>query len=114
VRGGQHMRAVGALLASCLDQAVCLEAFKHPVQQKVLRPVSNKARAELRQHTETKARIGQLEPKRVLPVNAGAHGIGSLPVAQVLQELKHHDPRQAPRQGRAGPGQGKTRGSPRP
>ena len=37
VHGGQHMRAVGPLLAARLDQATGLEALEHPVEQQVLR-----------------------------------------------------------------------------
>ena len=48
-----------------------------------------------------KARVGQLEPERVLPVDAGAHGVGSLPITEVLQELEHRHKRQSPR-GQAG------------
>ncbi len=97
MHGGQHLRAVGALLAPRLDQAACLEALQHPVQQEVLRPLSDEAGAELRKHAEVKARVGQLEAERILPVIARAHGIGSLPVARVLQELEHRDQRQPPR-----------------
>src|SRR3954468_12406366 len=40
---------------------------------------------------------GQLEPERGLPVDAGAHGVGGLPVAEVLEELEDRDQRQPPR-----------------
>jgi PAS domain-containing protein len=42
------------------------------------------------------ARVGQLEPQRILPVNPAAHRIGGLPVTEVLQKLKHRDQRQTP------------------
>jgi hypothetical protein len=42
-------------------------------------------------------RVGQLKPKRILPVDPGTHGIGGLAVAQLLEELEHRDQRQPPR-----------------
>ena len=42
------------------------------------------------------AGVGQLEPERVLPVDPRAHGVGGLPVAQVLEELEDRDQGQAP------------------
>ena len=57
----------------------------------------DEAGPELRQNAEMETRIGQLEPKRVFPINARPNGVSRLPVAQVLQELEHRDQRQAPR-----------------
>lgn len=96
MHGGQHVGAVRALLATCLDQATGLETLQHPVEQEVFRPLPNKAGPELRQGAEVETGIGQLEPKRVFPVDAGPNGVSCLPVTQVLQELKHRDQRQAP------------------
>jgi hypothetical protein len=62
----------------------------------MLRLACNKAGAELGQHAEMEARIGQLKPQRILPVNPAAHRIGGLPVTEVLQKLKHCDQSQTP------------------
>src|SRR5215213_3044665 len=62
----------------------------------MLRLVRNKAGAELRQHAEVEARVRQLEPQRIFPVNPPAHRIGGLPVTEMLQELKHRNQRQTP------------------
>ena len=97
MHGGQHVRAVGALLAPRLDQATRLEALEHAVQQQVLRLPGHQAGAELGQHAEVEAGVGQLEPERVLPVDPGAHGVGGLPVAEVLEELEDRDQGQPPR-----------------
>jgi len=91
VHGRQHVRAVGALLAPRLDQAAGFEALQHPVQQEVFRPLRDEAGAELRQHTEVEPWVRQLEPKRILPVDPGTHGIGGLLVAEALEELEHRD-----------------------
>jgi hypothetical protein len=48
MHGSQHMRALGALLASCLDQAAVFEPLEHPVQQKVLRLTGYQAGTKLR------------------------------------------------------------------
>jgi hypothetical protein len=42
-------------------------------------------------------RVGQLEPERVLPVDAGPHGVGRLTVAELLEELEHRHQGQPPR-----------------
>jgi hypothetical protein len=97
VHGGEHVRAVGALLAPRLDQAACLEALEHAVQKQVLRPARDEARAELGKHAEVEAGIGQLEPERVFPIDASTHCVGRLPVAEMLEELEHRDERQPPR-----------------
>ena len=56
--GTQHVRAVGALLAVRLDQATCLEALEHRVQQPMLRLSGDEARAELGQHAEVEPGVG--------------------------------------------------------
>ena len=91
VHGGQHMGAVGPLLAARLDQATGLEALEHPVEQQMLRVAGHQPRPELGQHAEVEAGVGQLEPKRVLPVDPGAHRVGRLPVAEVLKKLEDRD-----------------------
>ena len=91
MHGSQHVGAVGALLAPPPDQAMRLEALEHPVQQQVLGAARNKAGTELGQDAEVKPRVGQLKPKRVLPIDAGAHSVGGLPVAEMLEELEDRD-----------------------
>ena len=54
-------------------------------------------RPELGQHAEVEAGVGQLEPERILPVDPGAHRVGRLPVAEVLEELEDRDQGQPPR-----------------
>ena len=90
------MRAVGALLAADLEQTTLLEPFKHFVQQQMFCLPSHQTCAELRQYTEVEAWIRQLEPERVFPVNAGAHGIGGLAVTQMLQKLENSHQGQSP------------------
>jgi hypothetical protein len=82
------MRAVRALTSTGLEQPAGLEMHQHPVQQQVLGFCLEQPVAELRQHAEVKSRICQLQPQRVLPVDARAHCIGRLAIAQVLQELE--------------------------
>src|SRR3954452_18090481 len=46
-------------------------------------------------------RVGELKPECILPIDPGTHGIGRLPVAEMLEELEDRDQGQAPRsQGR--------------
>ena len=98
---GQHVRAVGALLAAGLDEAARLEALQHGVQEQVLGPARDETGAELAEHAEVETGVGQLEPERVFPVDAGAHGIGGLPITEVLQKLEDRYKSQSPR-GQAG------------
>src|SRR3712207_9282950 len=49
-----------------------------------------------RQHAEVEPRVGQFEPERVLPVDAGPHGVSRLTVAELLEELEHHHQGQPP------------------
>jgi hypothetical protein len=42
------------------------------------------------------ARVGQLPAQRVLPVDAGAHGVCRLPIAHLLQELPDADQGELP------------------
>ena len=67
------------------------------VQKQMLRLPSDEASAELGEHAEVEAGIRQLEPERVFPVDAGAHRVSRLPVAEMLEELEHRDQRQPPR-----------------
>ncbi len=97
MHGAQHMRAVGALLAARLDQTARFEALKHRVQQQMLRSAHHEACAKLRQHAEVEARVGQLKAKGILPIDPGAHGVGRLTVAELLEKLKHRDQSQPPR-----------------
>jgi hypothetical protein len=67
----------------------------------VLRPARDEAGAELGENAEVETGVGQLEAEGVFPVDAGAHGVGGLPITEVLQELEHRHKSQPPR-GQAG------------
>ena len=95
--GGQDVRAVGTLLAACLDQTARPEALQHPIQQQVLGITGDEACPKLGQNAEVEARVGEFEPERVLPVDPGAHGICSLTITQLLGELEDRDEGQPPR-----------------
>jgi hypothetical protein len=89
--------AVGALLAAGPDQAAVLEPLEHLVKQQLFRPARHQAGAKLRQDTEVEPRVGQLEPERVFPINAGAHGVGGLTVAELFEKLQDRHQGQPPR-----------------
>lgn len=57
----------------------------------------DKAGAELGEYAEVEARVGQLEAERVFPVDAGAHGVGGLPIAEVFEKLQDRDQSEPPR-----------------
>jgi hypothetical protein len=105
MHGPQHMRAVGALLAARFDQPASLEALEHGVQQQMLRLAGDKAGPELGERAEVEPGISQFEPQRILPVDPGAHSVGGLPVAEVLEKLEDRDQSQSPwRKGGLPPG----------
>ena len=58
--------------------------------------MGHQATAEFTEDGGIKAGIGQLQGERVFPINAPAHGLGGLPVAEAFLKLKHRHQRQAP------------------
>jgi hypothetical protein len=52
--------------------------------------------AKFGEHGEIKACIGQLQAEYILPIDAGAHGIGSLPIRESLSVLHDADQGQTP------------------
>lgn len=85
--GGQDIGAVGPLLPPRLEQAALPEPLQHRVEQQVPGLAIDEAGPELGQDAEMKAWVGELEAERVFPVDPRPHGLGCLPVAQLLQEL---------------------------
>ena len=77
------MGRVGALLGAGLDQAVVLAGLEHRLQQESLRTAGDEAGAELAQHGEVEAGIGQLQAEGILPVDASADGVGGLAIGAV-------------------------------
>jgi hypothetical protein len=53
-------------------------SLEHRLQQESLRTAGDEGGAELAQHGEVEAGIGQFQAAGVLPVNAGADGRGGL------------------------------------
>ncbi len=95
--GGQHVRAVGALPPTRLEQAALSCGVQHAGQQALSGLVLEQAAPELAQHAVVEPGIGQVEGEQVLPVDPAPNGVGRLPVAQPLPELHERDQCQAPR-----------------
>src|SRR3954471_21536216 len=67
----------------------------------VLGAALEQTRPERAQGRVVEARVGQLQPKQILPVDPRPHRLGRPPIGQVLTELQDGHQRQAPRwQGR--------------
>src|SRR3954451_13403661 len=98
--GRQHMSGVGPLPPSCLEDAELSGDIEHPLQQALLRATSQKTVSKLAKDTKVKARVGQLEAEKVLPVDPGPDRLSGLPITQALAELHQRDQGQAP--GRTG------------
>jgi hypothetical protein len=74
-----------------------LAGLEQLVQQAFLGAACQQARAELAQHRVVEARVGQLEPEQVLPVDPAPDRLRGPPVGQVLAELQDGDQSQPPR-----------------
>jgi hypothetical protein len=71
-------------------------AVQNGVQQPLLGGPADQTCAELTEYGEAEAGVRQFQAEGVFPVDAGADGIGRLPVGQVLEELKDSDQREPP------------------
>jgi hypothetical protein len=89
-----------------------LQMRQQRVEQTLLGLPRRQARAKFAQHGVIEARIGQLQPEQILPVQASPHGVGRRAIGQVFHELEHRRPGQAP--GRLGrlPAPGEQVGEP--
>jgi hypothetical protein len=74
-----------------------LAQSKQGIQKEVLCSSLNEAGTKLTQPAFVKARVSQLQPQKILPINATAHSLSSLPVGQLLHELEHRNQSQSPR-----------------
>jgi hypothetical protein len=73
-----------------------LKSFQHAIQQELFGSAGYQPRAKLREHAEVKPRIRQFQSERLLPVNAGAHRLGSLTITPVLEKLQYGHQDQSP------------------
>ncbi len=91
------MRAFGALTAS-RDQKPALAAqCQERVEQERLGVAGHEAGAELAEHRGVEARVGEVEAKNILPLDAATSRLGCAAIREVLGELQHGDERQPPR-----------------
>src|SRR3712207_8878429 len=70
------MGGVGPLPPPSFEKAELTRGLEHPLQQALRRAAGQQAVSELAQHAEVKARVGQLQAEKVLPVDPGPHGFG--------------------------------------
>src|SRR3954451_8288078 len=92
----QHMRGVSPLPPPGLEDAELSGDLEHPLQQALLRATSQKTISKLAEDTKVKARVGQLEAEKVLPIDPRPDRLSRLSVAQALAELHQRDQGQAP------------------
>ena len=97
--GHQHMRRVGALAATHVEEAARAHLSEEGVEQQELSLPGDEPGPELAQHGMVEARLSQLEAERLFPVDAAAHRVSRLAVGEALGKL--HDGREGkvPRRG---------------
>src|SRR5215213_9208268 len=91
------MRGVGPLPPPGLEDPELSGDLEHPLQQALRCATGQKTVSKLTQDTKVKPRIGQLEAKKVLPIDPGPDRLRRLSVAQALAELHQRDQGQPPR-----------------
>jgi hypothetical protein len=91
------MGGVRPLRAALTHPAARDTLLQQGLQEQVLRAASQHPVAELREDREVKARIAQLQPQGILPVDASPHRLGRLAVREAFHELEHADEGEAPR-----------------
>src|SRR4051812_27924313 len=90
------MRGVGSLPPPGLEDAELSGDLEHPLQQALLCATGQKTVSKLAEDTKVKARVGQLEAKKVLPVDPGPDRLSRVSIAQALAELHQRDQGQPP------------------
>jgi hypothetical protein len=96
-QGAADVGRVGALAAAGLAQAARGADREQAVKEEMFGRPRKQPRAELGADGEIEAGVGQVQAEGILPVDAGAHGLGGLPVRQPFGELHDGHQRQAPR-----------------
>jgi myo-inositol-hexaphosphate 3-phosphohydrolase len=83
-----HWEREGQGVRSLLEQSQLLHSLHKHVQQDQLQLAIDQTRAEFAQYSMVETGIGQLQAKRVLPVNSAPNRIGRLTVGQSFAELE--------------------------
>src|SRR5215471_5009172 len=90
------MRRIRALPPTGLDQPLLLT----PLQQLLQAPCLGTPREEpipaLTEDGKIEARLGQLQPQQIFPINTCTDGLGSLTVGEMLTKLPNGHQRQTP------------------
>jgi len=84
--GSDDVRGIRSLAPCCLQQLFLLEKLQHPVHEPILSTAAKEPSSKLGEHREVEARVLKLQAQRVLPVKPSAHGVGRLPVGEILGE----------------------------
>lgn len=93
----QHVGEVGSLAPS-LDQKPTLPAqIEGGVEEQRLGAARDEPGPEPAQHRGVKARVGELEPEQVPPVDPRPRGVRSATVRKILRESEQRDEREPPR-----------------
>jgi hypothetical protein len=90
------MCGIGALPPTCLDQALPLTPLQQLLQEPFLGTPRQEPIPELTEDRKIEARIGQLQPQQIFPINTCTDGLGGLTVGEMLTKLHNGHQRQTP------------------
>ena len=94
---GEHMGRVRPLPTTGLQPPTLPAARQQGVEQESLGRAGRQTGAKLAQHRRVEARIGQVQPEGVLPVDPAAYRVSGLAIRERLGKLQDADQRQPPR-----------------
>jgi hypothetical protein len=77
--------------------------LEHPIQESFFSFPAEQPGPELGQDAVVEAWVGELQAEGILPVDAASHGVGGLPIGEVLHELENGNESQPPRRERRWP-----------
>jgi hypothetical protein len=94
--GRQHMRRVGPLSATRLEEAALARPSQEGVEPQEFGLAGDEPGPELTQHGMVDARISQLQAQGICPVQAAAYGVSRLAVGQTLGTRHDRGQRETP------------------
>jgi hypothetical protein len=97
MHGGEHMRRIAAVAATCLEPTARDAPLEQAPEPSLLRAACEQATMKRAEHRAIEATVGDLQAEEVFPVEAAAHRVRCLPVGEPLQRTAAASPGPAAR-----------------